>query len=355
MTTTMFIFVLALSFAMAGTPIVRRLAQRIGFLDQPAARKLQIAPIPLMGGVAIYIGVVCSIFVFGRHYLPELASILGGATLLSLLGLWDDRVDLPAGVKLIGQIIATAGLILAGVQVRLGWLPDWLNIALTVAWVVGISNAVNFLDNMDGLAGGISAVSAAYFTVIAAMNGQYLVSSLAAAVLGACLGFLIFNSKPASIFMGDAGSLFLGYVLAAVGIKLRFPDNVNFVTWMVPVLVMWVPIADTALVIISRARRGVNPFTTAGKDHTSHRLVRRGLTQREAVLVLYLAACAVGLLAIFVMQATPAEGYQMGLAVLAITGLAVWQLERHPRERQADASIQDSDMPQVDGQTPSSG
>lgn len=350
----MFIFVLALSFVIAGTPVIRRLAQNIGFLDRPAARKLQAVPIPLMGGVAIYVGVVCSILIFGRHYLPELASILGGATLLSLLGLWDDRVDLPAGIKLVGQVVATAGLILAGVQVHLGWLPGWLNIALTVGWVVGISNAVNFLDNMDGLAGGISAVAAAYFTVIAAMNGQYLVSSLAAAVLGACLGFLIFNSKPASIFMGDAGSLFLGYVLAAVGIKLRFPGNVNFVTWMVPVLVMWVPIADTTLVIMSRARRRVNPFTTAGRDHTSHRLVGRGLTQREAVLVLYLTACAVGLLSIFVMQATPAEGYQVGLVVLVVTGLVVWQLEKRPSGRQADRSRQDADTSESAGQASSS-
>ncbi len=336
MTTTMFIFALALSFVVAGTPIVRRLAQRIGFLDQPGARKLQAVPIPLMGGVAIYIAVVCSILIFGRHYLPELVSILGGATLVSLLGLWDDRVELPAVVKLIGQIAAAGGLMIAGVQVRLGWLPDWANVTLTVVWVVGISNAVNFLDNMDGLAGGVSAVAAGFFTVIAAMNGQYLVSSLAGAVLGACLGFLVFNSRPASIFMGDAGSLFLGYVLAAIGIKLRFPDNVNFVTWMVPVLVMWIPISDTALVIVSRARRRVNPFTTAGKDHTSHRLVRRGFTQREAVLILYLSACAAGLLSIFVMQASPAEGYQVGLVVLVITGIVLARLERRSHVPVAD-------------------
>jgi len=327
MTTTMFVFVVAFSFALTGTPVVRRLARRIGFLDRPAARKLQTTAIPLMGGVAIYAGVVLSILIFGRHYLPELASILAGATLLSLLGLWDDRVELPAVLRLIGQIMVAGGLILAGVQIRLGWFPSWMNVAFTIAWVVGISNAINFLDNMDGLAGGVSAVAAAFFMVIAAMNGQYLVSSLAAAVFGACLGFLIFNSKPASIFMGDAGSLFLGFILAVIGIKLRFPENINIVTWMVPVLVLGIPIFDTALVIISRARRRVNPFTTAGKDHTSHRLVNRGLTQREAVFALYLAGCAVGLLAIFIMQATPAEGYQVSAAVVLAAVLALWRLE----------------------------
>lgn len=348
MTTTIFIFIVALSFALAGTPVVRRLARRIGFLDQPAARKLQSAPIPLMGGIAIYTGVVLSILVFGRHYLPELASIFGGATLLSVLGLWDDRVELPAIVKFGGQIAATVGLLLAGVQIQLGWLPDWANIALTIAWVVGISNAINFLDNMDGLAGGISAVAAAFFTVIAAINGQYLVSSLAAAVFGACLGFLVFNSKPASIFMGDAGSLFLGFILAALGIKLRFPDNVNFVTWMVPVLVLGVPIFDTTLVVISRSRRGVNPFTTAGKDHTSHRLERRGLTQREAVLTLYLVGCTFGLLAIFVMQASPTEGYQVGAAVLVSATLALWQLERKPAAAADGPVAPDSQTPTRD-------
>lgn len=325
--TTTFIFVVALSFALAGTPIARRLARRLGFLDRPAGRKLQTVPVPLLGGVAIYAGVLLSMVLFRHHYLPELASILGGATLLSLLGLWDDRVELAPSIKFAGQILAAAGLVVAGVQVRLGWLPDWVNIALTVVWVVGISNAVNFLDNMDGLAGGVSAVAAAYLTVIGAMNGQYLVSSLAAAVFGACLGFLVFNTRPASIFMGDAGSLFLGFTLAVIGIKLRFPGNVNVVTWMVPVLVMGVPLFDTALVVISRARRGVNPFTTAGKDHTSHRLVGRGLTQREAVLTLYLAGCLFGLLAIFVMQATPEEGYLVTAVLLAAAGWALWRLE----------------------------
>jgi len=338
MSTTLFIFVVALSFALTGTPLVRRLAQRLGFLDRPAARKLQTSPIPLMGGVAIYIGVVLTLIIFRRHYLPELLSILGGATLLAVLGLWDDRVELPAIVKLIGQIVAAGGLVVAGVQIQLGWFPNLVNIVLTIGWVVGISNAINFLDNMDGLAGGISAVAAAFFTVIAAINGQYLVSTLAAAVFGSCLGFLVFNSKPASIFMGDAGSLFLGFTLAAIGIKLRFPENVNTVTWLVPVLVMGVPILDTALVLISRTRRGVNPFTTAGKDHSSHRLNNRGLTQREAVLTLYLAGCALGLLAIYVMQATPAEGYLVAVAVLVAAAWILWRLERKTDEQDKKAA-----------------
>ena len=328
MTTTMFVFIVALSFVAAGTPVIRRTAHRIGFLDHPSSRKLQKQPIPLMGGIAIYAGVLLSILLFGRHYLPELISILAGATLLSLLGLWDDRMDLPATVKLLGQIAAAAGLVLAGVQIQLGWVPDWLNICLTIVWVVGISNTINLIDNMDGLAGGISAVAAAFFMVIAAMNGQYLVSAFSSAIFGACLGFLIFNSQPATIFMGDAGALFLGFTLAVIGIKLRFPENTNIVTWLVPVLVLGVPIFDTTLVMISRILRRVNPFTTAGKDHIPHRLVSRGMTQREAVFTLYLAGCFLGLLAIFVMQANPNEAYTVAIAVVIVGGFAIRQFER---------------------------
>src|SRR5690606_30123916 len=136
-----------------------------------------------------------------------------------------------------------------------------------------------------------------------AMNNQYLVAALSAALLGACLGFLRYNFAPANIFMGDAGAYFLGFWLAVLGIQLRFPQNVNFVSWMVPVMVLWIPIFDTSLVVISRLRRGVHPFT-AGKDHLSHRLVEVGLGQREAVLVIYLLAGICGMVALFITEAT---------------------------------------------------
>jgi UDP-GlcNAc:undecaprenyl-phosphate GlcNAc-1-phosphate transferase len=133
-------------------------------------------------------------------------------------------------VKFGVQVAVAVGLYVSGVKVNLGWLPDWLNLLLSIVWIVGITNAINLLDNMDGLSAGISAVAAAFFMVISAMNDQYFVASLAAAVLGACIGFLFFNTKPASVFMGDAGSLFLGLMLAVLGVKLRFLQNSNFVT-----------------------------------------------------------------------------------------------------------------------------
>jgi UDP-GlcNAc:undecaprenyl-phosphate GlcNAc-1-phosphate transferase len=146
--------------------------------------------------------------------------------------------------------------------------------------------------------------------------------------LGACLGFLIYNFNPATIFMGDSGALFLGFTLAAVGIKLRFPGNVHFVTWMVPVLVMGLPIFDMTLVVFSRLRRGLNPMTTPGKDHVSHRLAKMTGSRREAVIICYLLSGVLGVIALFVTQASILEGYTVGLAVVIAGIWGIWRLER---------------------------
>jgi UDP-GlcNAc:undecaprenyl-phosphate GlcNAc-1-phosphate transferase len=202
-----------------------------------------------------------------------------------------------------------------------------MNLALSLLWIVGVTNAFNLLDNTDGLAGGVGMVAAGYFLLMAATNGQILVGGLAAAVLGACAGFLLFNFNPARIFMGDSGSLFLGLIMAALGIKLRFPSNTNWVTWMVPVLVLGVPIFDTLLVVISRLRRGKNPLTTPGQDHLSHRLNRLGWTRRETVLVLYLVTSALGGLSLFVSLAGPGAAYTIAAAVLIAAIAAMAWLE----------------------------
>lgn len=328
LTQVMLIFVAALTLALGVTPLARRLAFRTDMVDRPSGRKFHTDPTPLLGGVAIYTAVIAALLIFGdRFYVNQVAGIVIGATLISFLGFWDDRVSLPAWVKLVGQAVPVVFLILTGVQVSIFKQP-LLNIGLTFVWVLFITNAINFLDNMDGLSAGIAAVASAFFVLLAALSGQYLVGVLAAALLGACIGFLVYNFNPASIFMGDTGSLFLGFVLAAVGIKLRFPTNVPSVTWMIPVLVLGVPILDTSLVIISRLRRGVNPLTTPGKDHLSHRLVNRGATRREAVLLLYLLGCAFGMLAIFTTQASILEGAVV-LASVLIAGLfVIWKMEQ---------------------------
>jgi UDP-GlcNAc:undecaprenyl-phosphate/decaprenyl-phosphate GlcNAc-1-phosphate transferase len=326
MTPYLLIAASALILAIWGTPVARQIALRYGVIDNPAARKIHATPVPLLGGVAIYLAIVLVLIFLGdRFYVNQVAGIFIGATFISLMGVVDDRWGIGSYAKLAGQLLAAGVLIYSGVQVQL--FGGWLDIAVTVLWVVGITNAMNLLDNMDGLTGGIAMIAAVFFTLLAAMSRQYLVGALAAALAGACAGFLVYNWNPARIFMGDTGSLFLGFLLAAVGSKLRFPSNFNTVTWMIPVLVLALPIFDTTLVFISRLRRGKNPLTTPGKDHVSHRLAFLTGSRREAVLICYLISGAVGLVAIFMTQATLIEARVVGAAVLLAAIYGIWRLE----------------------------
>ncbi len=331
MSTYIVVFVGVLLLAVAGTPLARKLGLRLNTVDQPdPTRKVHSIPTPRLGGVAIFLSTLIVTLLLGEQYnVSQMAGILIGAALMSFMGLWDDRFSLPASIKLIGQVIALSLLIITGVSINI--LPHLLlNLLATALWVVGITNAINLLDNMDGLSGGIAAIAAAHFALMCAFTGQYLVGALSVAVMAACIGFLIYNWTPATIFMGDSGALFLGFVLAAIGIKVDFPLNLPIVTWMVPLLVLAVPIFDTTLVTISRLKRGLNPLTTPGLDHTSHRLTYAGLTRREAVLVLYCVAFGVGLVAIFITRATVWEGYLVG-AFAGISGLyGLWRMERPP-------------------------
>jgi len=331
MDTYIVVFAGVLMLAVAGTPLARKLGLRLNTIDQPdPTRKVHTIPTPRLGGVAIFLSTLIVTLLLGERYnVSQLAGILIGASLMSFMGFWDDRFSLSAGVKLMGQFVALALLMITNVSIRI--LPHpLLNLLATALWVVGITNAFNLLDNMDGLSGGIAAIAAAHFALMCAFTGQYLVGALSMAVMAACIGFLIYNWTPATIFMGDSGSLFLGFVLATIGIKVDFPQNIPIVTWMIPILVLAVPIFDTTLVTISRLRRRLNPLTTPGVDHTSHRLTYAGLTRREAVLVLYGVAFSVGLVAIFVTRATVWEGYLMG-ALTGIIGLyALWRMERPP-------------------------
>jgi UDP-GlcNAc:undecaprenyl-phosphate/decaprenyl-phosphate GlcNAc-1-phosphate transferase len=319
----------ALVIVLGLIPPVRRAAFKLGFVDEPSARKVHARPLPRMGGVAIYIGCVAALAIFDRFYLAQLVSILLASTFVSFLGIWDDYRRLRPLIKFAGQVFAAAILIVSGIQVHL-FHSQVLNVLLTVLWIIAITNALNLLDNMDGLSGGVATVICTFFFLLAVISHQYLVASLSAALLGACLGFLYYNFNPASIFMGDSGSLFIGFILAVLGIKLRFPANTYLVTWMIPVILLGVPIFDTTLVVVSRLRRGLNPFSTPGKDHVSHRLVTMGYSHREAVLILYLICCALGVLAMFLVHAGIYEAYTVmaGLTVAGIYGL--WRLERVP-------------------------
>ena len=326
MTPYLLIAASALALAIGATPLLRRVALRFGVTDNPNQRKLQTHPVPLLGGAAIYLSFLLVLILYGdRAYVNQVVGIFVGATLISLMGIVDDRWGLGSYVKLLGQLLAAGILVYSGVQVRI--FRSWLDIAITVFWVIGITNAFNLLDNMDGLAGGIAMISAIFFTLLASMSDQYLVGALAAALAGACAGFLVYNWNPAHIFMGDTGSLFIGFLLAAVGIKLRFPSNSVMITWMIPILVLGVPIFDTTLVFISRLRRGKNPLTTPGKDHLSHRLALLTGSRREAVLLCYLLSCATGLAAVFLTQATWQEALVIGVSASIVSLLAIGRLE----------------------------
>lgn len=325
MQTVLAIFLMALSVTALSIPWVRRLAIRIGFVDTPAQRKLHSTPMPLMGGVAIFGGAVVAVITFVPEFPNTVAGVLLSLTVVALVGLLDDRYSLPAWAKLAGQFVGFLILAYFDIRVKLP-IPELLNYAITFLWLAGISNAINFLDNMDGLSAGVSGVAAAFITLLGLQNNQFLVAGLAAAVFGACLGFLRFNFKPAQIFMGDVGALFLGFVLALLGLQLRFPANSSFVTWMVPVFILSIPIFDTTLVVFSRLRRGVSP-NTPGKDHLSHRLVQRGFGQREAVLLIYLLTGAGGMVAVFITEATVLEGYLIFGALLLVGAAAIWRLD----------------------------
>lgn len=320
------IFVIALAVTAVSIPWVRKVAISLGFVDAPAQRKLHSTPIPLMGGVAIFAGAMAAVLIFSGGLARSVTGVGLALSLVALVGLIDDRRDLPAWVKLGGEFVAFLILAYFGIRVSLP-IPEVLNYLLTFLWLAGISNAINFLDNMDGLSAGVSAVAASFMLLLGLQNNQFLVSALAAAVLGSCLGFLRYNFKPAQIFMGDAGSLFLGFSLALLGIQLRFPGNVNFVTWMVPIFILGLPIFDTTLVVVSRIRRGVSP-NTAGKDHLSHRLVRLGYSQREAVLLLYLITGVFGMIALFITQASVVEGYLMAAVAASVALFAMYRLEK---------------------------
>lgn len=327
MVTLIAVFLVALTVTAVGIPWVRRAALALGFVDIPAARKSHLSPTPLLGGLAMLAGALVAIFAVYRGRPPDtVLGVMLATAVVALTGLLDDYRPLPAWAKLAGQVAGVAILIWFGIKVQLP-IPEPFNIALTFLWMLGITNAINFLDNMDALSAGICAVTAGFILFLGLANDQFLVAALSAALLGSCLGFLRYNFPPASIFMGDLGSLFLGFLLAILGLQLRFPANSVFVTWMVPIFLFGLPIFDMALVITSRLRRGISP-ATAGRDHTSHRLVLLGFSRRETVLILYLVSGILGMMALYVTQATVLEGYTLGVIAAVLAAGAIWWLER---------------------------
>lgn len=314
------------------------LAVRLEILDRPDPRKLHSAATPLLGGLAIYVAILLSMGLFlPGNVWREAAAVLGGATLLLVTGVLDDRGFLHPQVKLMGMMpLAALILVWDGIRVTSwplsSYLPDWahgpVSLILTIFWIVGITAAFSILDHMDGLCAGVAAIASGFFLLLGLLQEEVLVSSLAAAVLGGALGFLKWNFKPARIFMGDGGAMFLGFMLATLGIKIGF-GNVE-TNWAVPTLILGVPVFDTALIIISRLRRGLLPFSSPGKDHTAHRLANLGLGQKGAVLSLYASGLVFGLTALIIRERSFYGADIWPVALFVIPLLLFLFLERAP-------------------------
>jgi UDP-GlcNAc:undecaprenyl-phosphate GlcNAc-1-phosphate transferase len=346
------IFIATTALGLAFVPLALRVALRFGVFDHPGGYKQQESPVPYLGGVAIIVAFSLAVVTASLIRPPvagfgELAVILGAAVGLGLVGLADDLTGLPLSPRLLAMFASVGALWAAGVQVQLfdNALIDFLIMAL---WVVGITNAFNLLDNMDGLSAGTAVVASVSFFVIAAANGQFLVAALAVALAGAAIGFLRHNRYPAKIYMGDAGSLFLGFMLAVIGVKLRF-DAPRQVTAFVPLLVLGVPIFDTVLVVYTRIREGRNPFL-GGRDHTSHRLSRLGMGVRGAVALLCVVAFLLGWLALVMSRISdPATAYLLLGFVIGIGLLAAVALSTGKEGESAAARSQEKRVGPPDG------
>ena len=344
MNASLIAFTVGLIASMGLTVPVRQLALRVGMVDHPGPRKVHLQPIPLLGGLAIYLGVLIALVVsMDAPALKQVIAIYAGATLVAIVGVLDDRGLLHHQIKLFGAMPAAAVILLAsGIRAQVfsfiwpGTPGVWADTALALIWVVGITASFSILDHMDGLCAGVAAMASLFFAIFALQSGQILVSTMAAAVLGAAAGFLRWNFKPAKIFMGDGGAMFLGFLMATLALKLR--PNVaagQKAAWLIPVLILGATIFDTTLISISRSRRGLIPFTAPGKDHTAHRLANLFQSQRSAVLVMYSLGAVFGLLALVISRLPPPAVYTVaGIAALAVL-FAVALLELAPYERQS--------------------
>ncbi|MBI4491665.1 MAG: hypothetical protein HY690_02600 [Chloroflexi bacterium] len=328
------VFALALLGSAALTPLVGRLATALGVVALPRRDRWHKAPTPLLGGAAIYAASVTAILTFAVVDV-RMAAVLAGASLLFATGLLDDMYRLRPHTKLLVQIGAACVLIIGGVKVESVTLAA-VAVPLTIFWVVGLTNAFNLLDNMDGLAAGIASITALVLFVFSAGLGNGATAILSLAVMGGALGFLVHNFHPAHIFMGDSGSMFIGFVLSAItllGTREMASDVI--LTLLVPVAIMGLPIFDTTLVTVARSLSG-RSIAQGGRDHISHRLVALGLSERQTALVLYLIAAAFGTLALLSrsLGLWPTVGLAtVMLAATAVFGAFLGQVRMYSEDR----------------------
>ena len=342
--TSLFAFIIALLVAFASTPAVKMLAVRIKAVDVPKdARRMHKVPIPRAGGLAIFAGFLVSSLLF----LPmtgQFRAILLGALLLVVLGIIDDVVALDAKIKFVGQILAALIPALSGVVIS-GFVNPFaesnyfglgvFSIPVTILWVGGITNAVNFIDGLDGLACGVSAIATITMFIIAILFQEAQIALMMAALAGACLGFLPYNMNPAKIFMGDTGSMFLGYILAVTSIQGLFKFYA-VISFAVPFILLGLPIFDTGFAIIRRIMKGQSPLQ-ADRGHVHHRLIDLGFDQKQSVAILYAFSALMGLTAVILAKTSESKLIVLALAVIVcfFLGMTLMSFEkRHQKETQ---------------------
>ena len=309
------------------TPPVITCAHKVGAIDVPKdARRMHKKPIPRLGGLAIYGGFLCSILIFGQLDETMLCVLLGAAIIVAL-GIFDDVLALGAKLKFVVQIVAAAipvciGDLQIGLFTNLNPLSDTpfvhlgiLAVPVTIIWIVGITNAVNLIDGLDGLAVGVSSIAAITMLAVALLTGNMPIAITMAALAGACIGFMPYNLNPAKIFMGDTGSTFLGYMLATVSIMGLFKFYA-VISFAVPFLILGLPIFDTANAIIRRVAAGRSPMSP-DRGHVHHKLIDMGFNQKQAVAILYAISATLGLTAVVLTSSGEVKAIVLLLAVLA--------------------------------------
>lgn len=298
----------SLACTVALTPLMIRLARRVRFLDQPGPRKIHAQPVPYGGGLVVALASLAASFVALR--LPDLPAdrpgVKGfawpvyamGSLVILVLGVVDDRKRLSAGFKLLVQAIVAVGVSLGGARLQLFDAPAAVSVGVTVLWILAVTNAFNLLDHMDGLSGGVALLSGAAFLIVAVQTGQNMLAAMIAPLLGACLGFLCFNFPPARIFLGDAGSLFIGFWLSCLTISFTFYEaKYPLYTYFVPLAVLAVPLFDTAVVVLIRLLKR-KPVFEGDTNHLAHRLTALGMSRTAAVLTVYALTLTAGLSAV---------------------------------------------------------
>ena len=318
--------IVALIVALVATPVVKSLAFKMGAMDVPKDnRRMHDHPIPRMGGLAIFLGFLLSVLLFAE-ITPQLRGMLLGSVIIVVLGIFDDIYSLPAMFKFVVQIVAALVAVFSGNVIQtlsnpnifssdLYWDLGVLSIPVSVIWIVAITNAVNLIDGLDGLACGVSTISSMTLLVISLVVSDAPAAILMAALAGSCIGFLPYNLNPAKIFMGDTGSTFLGYVLAVVSIQGLFKFY-TIISFAVPFLMLGLPIFDTCFAFIRRIAHGQSPMH-ADRSHVHHRLIDMGFSQKQAVAVLYIISAILGLSAVVLTTAGAVKAMLLLLALCA--------------------------------------